>query len=174
MQLVRRHVCERVDIQPMVDPAHGGGDGAATDRKQIGAAAIERRVTEPGDLGNDLVRHFGQGRCRQHVAARNVDLRIEYKCHGITAPGLLRIAIHAENARDRCAHPGLHIGDPCTRPQRSARFAMGALFYGQPRRRTAVTFDPTLRALTQEVAAATRPLIASGPHPAHGLREATL
>jgi CRISPR-associated exonuclease Cas4 len=41
----------------------------------------------------------------------------------------------------------------------------GALFYGQPRRRTAVTFDPALRALTREVAAATRTLIAAGRTP---------
>ena len=41
----------------------------------------------------------------------------------------------------------------------------GALFYGQPRRRTAVNFDPTLRELTQAVAAATRALIASGQTP---------
>lgn len=41
----------------------------------------------------------------------------------------------------------------------------GALFYGQPRRRTAVTFDPTLRELTQTVAAAARTLIASGRTP---------
>jgi CRISPR-associated exonuclease Cas4 len=44
----------------------------------------------------------------------------------------------------------------------------GALFYGQPRRRTAVTFDPALRALTQEVAVATRVLIAGGRTPRMG------
>lgn len=44
----------------------------------------------------------------------------------------------------------------------------GALFYGQPRRRTAVTFDPVLRDLTQTVAAATRDLIASGRTPRMG------
>jgi len=43
--------------------------------------------------------------------------------------------------------------------------AEGALFYGQPRRRTPVAFDPTLRALTQEVAAATHALIAGGRTP---------
>jgi CRISPR-associated exonuclease Cas4 len=43
--------------------------------------------------------------------------------------------------------------------------ATGALFYGQRRRRTAVTFDPALRALTQEVAAATHALIAGGRTP---------
>jgi CRISPR-associated exonuclease Cas4 len=41
----------------------------------------------------------------------------------------------------------------------------GALFYGQPRRRTAVSFDPALRALTQTVAAATRTMIADGLTP---------
>jgi len=44
----------------------------------------------------------------------------------------------------------------------------GALFYGQPRRRTAVTFDPALRALTQEVAVATHVLIAGGRTPRIG------
>jgi len=44
----------------------------------------------------------------------------------------------------------------------------GALFYGQPRRRTAVTFDPTLRALTQEVATATHALITGGHTPRMG------
>jgi CRISPR-associated exonuclease Cas4 len=44
----------------------------------------------------------------------------------------------------------------------------GALFYGQPRRRTPVTFDPALRTLTQEVATATRALIASGRTPRMG------
>ncbi len=43
--------------------------------------------------------------------------------------------------------------------------AEGALFYRQPRRRTPVVFDPALRALTQEVAVATRALIAKGRTP---------
>lgn len=47
----------------------------------------------------------------------------------------------------------------------AVEISAGALFYGQPRRRTAVTFDPTLRALTQTVAAATRTLIANGRTP---------
>jgi CRISPR-associated exonuclease Cas4 len=41
----------------------------------------------------------------------------------------------------------------------------GALFYGQPRRRTPITFDVTLRALTQEVADATRALVGGGRTP---------
>ncbi len=41
----------------------------------------------------------------------------------------------------------------------------GALFYGQPRRRTVVAFDPALRALTEATAAATRDLIAAGRTP---------
>ena len=44
----------------------------------------------------------------------------------------------------------------------------GALFYGQPRRRTPVTFDPALRALTQEVAASTHALITEGHTPRVG------
>lgn len=44
----------------------------------------------------------------------------------------------------------------------------GALFYGQPRRRTAVVFDTALRTLTQEVATAARALIASGLTPRMG------
>lgn len=43
--------------------------------------------------------------------------------------------------------------------------AEGALFYGEPRRRTPVNFDATLRALTQDVAEATRALIAAGRTP---------
>jgi CRISPR-associated exonuclease Cas4 len=50
----------------------------------------------------------------------------------------------------------------------AVEIATGALFYGQPRRRTAVTFDPTLRSLTQEVAAATRALITGGRTPRMG------
>lgn len=41
----------------------------------------------------------------------------------------------------------------------------GALFYGEPRRRTRVVFDATLRALTHEVAAAARALITEGRTP---------
>ena len=41
----------------------------------------------------------------------------------------------------------------------------GALFYGEPRRRTPVNFDATLRAVTQDVAKATRALIAVGRTP---------
>ncbi len=41
----------------------------------------------------------------------------------------------------------------------------GALFYGEPRRRALVAFDSELRALTQDVAAATHALIASGHTP---------
>jgi CRISPR-associated exonuclease Cas4 len=47
----------------------------------------------------------------------------------------------------------------------AVEIAAGALFYGQPRRRTAVSFDPALRALTQEVAAATHALIGGGRTP---------
>jgi CRISPR-associated exonuclease Cas4 len=47
----------------------------------------------------------------------------------------------------------------------TVEIAAGALFYGQPRRRTAVTFDPGLRVLTQEVAAATQALLADGRTP---------
>jgi CRISPR-associated exonuclease Cas4 len=50
----------------------------------------------------------------------------------------------------------------------AVEIAEGALFYGQPRRRMPVTFDPALRALTQEVAAATHALIASGHTPRMG------
>ena len=42
----------------------------------------------------------------------------------------------------------------------------GALFYGKVRRRTVIAFDQELRALTGEVAAATRELIAAGRTPA--------
>ena len=41
----------------------------------------------------------------------------------------------------------------------------GALFYGEPRRRTKVSFDAELRALTENIAKATRSLIASGQTP---------
>ncbi len=41
----------------------------------------------------------------------------------------------------------------------------GALFYGQLRRRTIVTFDAALRGLTESVAAATRELVAAGRTP---------
>jgi CRISPR-associated exonuclease Cas4 len=43
--------------------------------------------------------------------------------------------------------------------------AEGALFYGQPRRRTVVAFNGELRALTREVADATRALLAAGRTP---------
>lgn len=43
--------------------------------------------------------------------------------------------------------------------------AEGALFYGEPRRRTPVVFDPTLRQLTGDIADASRSLIASGQTP---------
>jgi CRISPR-associated exonuclease Cas4 len=46
--------------------------------------------------------------------------------------------------------------------------AEGALFYGQPRRRTSVAFDADLRALTQHVAASTHALIAAGRTPRMG------
>lgn len=41
----------------------------------------------------------------------------------------------------------------------------GALFYGETRRRMAVAFDAALRALTMEMAAATRAMIAAGRTP---------
>ena len=43
--------------------------------------------------------------------------------------------------------------------------AEGALFYGQPRRRTAVAFDTELRALTVHIAAATRAMLNAGRTP---------
>jgi CRISPR-associated exonuclease Cas4 len=50
----------------------------------------------------------------------------------------------------------------------SVEIAEGALFYGQPRRRMPVSFDPALRALTQEVAASTHALITGGHTPRMG------
>ena len=41
----------------------------------------------------------------------------------------------------------------------------GALFYGEPRRRTDVTFDATLRSLTEDAACGVRDLVASGETP---------
>lgn len=43
--------------------------------------------------------------------------------------------------------------------------AEGALFYGQPRRRSVVAFDAALRAVTEHAALATRELIAAGRTP---------
>lgn len=50
--------------------------------------------------------------------------------------------------------------------------AEGALFYGQPRRRSAVAFDAPLRALTESVAAGTRDLLAAGRTPRMGYDKA--
>jgi len=50
----------------------------------------------------------------------------------------------------------------------AVEIAEGALFYGQPHRRTPVTFDLALRNLTQEVAASTHALIAAGRTPRIG------
>ncbi|MBV9748814.1 MAG: CRISPR-associated protein Cas4, partial [Acetobacteraceae bacterium] len=54
----------------------------------------------------------------------------------------------------------------------------GALFYGQTRRRAAVPFDPALRALTAETAAAARSNILAGrtpsPVPIPGCRSCSL
>lgn len=47
----------------------------------------------------------------------------------------------------------------------SVSLAEGALFYGEPRRRTRVAFDQELRSLTVEVARQTRALLASGGTP---------
>jgi CRISPR-associated exonuclease Cas4 len=46
--------------------------------------------------------------------------------------------------------------------------AEGALFYGQPRRRTLVAFDAALRGLTEEIAAAAHALITAGSTPRMG------
>jgi CRISPR-associated exonuclease Cas4 len=54
----------------------------------------------------------------------------------------------------------------CLEEMFAAPVPEGALFYGKVRRRTAVAFDDTLRALTREVALATRALIAAGRTPA--------
>ena len=53
----------------------------------------------------------------------------------------------------------------CLEEMSGTAIGEGALFYGARRRRTAVVFDATLRALTAEVAAATRGMIASGQTP---------
>jgi CRISPR-associated exonuclease Cas4 len=50
----------------------------------------------------------------------------------------------------------------------AVEIAEGALFYGQPRRRTPITFDLALRSLTQDVAASTHALIAGGRTPRMG------
>jgi CRISPR-associated exonuclease Cas4 len=54
----------------------------------------------------------------------------------------------------------------CLEEMFSAPVPEGALFYGKVRRRHAVAFDDELRALTREVAAETRALIAAGRTPA--------
>jgi CRISPR-associated exonuclease Cas4 len=50
--------------------------------------------------------------------------------------------------------------------------AKGALFYGQPRRRSVVAFDADLRTLTESTAAAARGLLAAGRTPRMGYDKA--
>ena len=47
----------------------------------------------------------------------------------------------------------------------AVEIAEGALFYGQPRRRSVIAFDAALRALTEQAALATHALIAAGRTP---------
>jgi CRISPR-associated exonuclease Cas4 len=47
----------------------------------------------------------------------------------------------------------------------SVPIAEGALFYSQPRRRTPVVFDASVRSLTEDVATAARALVAAGSTP---------
>jgi len=53
----------------------------------------------------------------------------------------------------------------CLEEMFAAPVPEGALFYGKTRRRQSVAFDQELRALTREVAAATRDLLAAGRTP---------
>src|ERR1700679_1837632 len=47
----------------------------------------------------------------------------------------------------------------------AVEIAAGALFYGQPRRRSGIAFDAPLRALTAQIAAGTRALLNAGRTP---------
>lgn len=53
----------------------------------------------------------------------------------------------------------------CLEEMFGARVPDGALFYGQPRRRTPIAFDAELRALTERTAVATRALLAKAAIP---------
>lgn len=67
--------------------------------------------------------------------------------------------------KDHCDEVQLCAQALCLEEMLSVDIEAGALFYGQSKRRKDITFDPSLRSLTQDIITATHRLIFSGRTP---------
>lgn len=98
-------------------------------------------------------------------------LRLVGKADVVEFHGRKRIPVPVEYKRGR---PKPHEADRvqlcaqalCLEEMLGVDVPEGALFYGEPRRRSAVAFDAALRALTRDTAEALHALLASGRTPA--------
>ncbi|HRT04752.1 MAG TPA: CRISPR-associated protein Cas4 [Kiritimatiellia bacterium] len=133
----------------------------------------ENRFTAEGRLAHDHVHSTGhETRGDMHIA-RDLSLRslrlgligkadvVEF--HGATPYPVEHKRGHSKS--NRCDEVQVCAQALCLEEMLGKPVPEGALFYGEPRRRTLVTFDPALRAETEAAAARLHRLLESGRTP---------
>ncbi|EWY39810.1 CRISPR-associated protein Cas4 [Skermanella stibiiresistens SB22] len=143
----------------------------------------ENRLTAEGRVLHERVDLGGKSTPRGVRTVRSMPLR----CHRLGIGGVADVVELRGPGRQpypveyKRGKPKSHRADEvqlcaqalCLEEMFGATIPEGALFYGESRRRTAVAFDPDLRALTERVAEAARAMISSGvtPPPDHAPRK---
>lgn len=133
-----------------------------------GATAEGRLLHERVDAGGAETRptlHVARG-----LMLRSLGLSVSGKADAVEFRGRPPIPFPVEYKRGK---PKAHRADEvqfcaqaiCLEEMFGVAVPEGALFYGEPRRRTAIVFDAALRALTARVAAETRATLAADVTP---------
>ena len=133
----------------------------------------ENRFTAEGRLAHDHVHSAGHEIRGEVRIARDLSLRslrlgligkadvVEF--HGATPYPVEHKRGHSKT--NRCDEVQVCAQALCLEEMLGKPVPEGALFYGEPRRRTLVTFDPALRAETEAAAARLHRLLESGRTP---------
>ena len=133
----------------------------------------ENRFTAEGRLAHDRVHSAGHETRGDVRIARDLSLRslrlgligkadvVEF--HGATPYPVEHKRGHSKT--NRCDEVQVCAQALCLEEMLGKPVPEGALFYGEPRRRTLVTFDPALRTETEEAAARLHRLLESGLTP---------
>ena len=139
----------------------------------IEQAWSENRFTAEGRLAHDHVHSAGHEIRGDVRIARDLSLRslrlgligkadvVEF--HGATPYPVEHKRGHSKT--NRCDEVQVCAQALCLEEMLGKPVPEGALFYGEPRRRTLVTFDPALRAETEAAAARLHRLLESGRTP---------
>ena len=100
-QCRRRVLRERVDVEPVGQPAYVGRYRACAELQQIGSAEAQRLVAHPDEVGGEaVIDRRPRAGMRQHVAAGDVDLVGERQRHGIAGARDVEVAVGGDDAGD--------------------------------------------------------------------------